>query len=541
MKAKPKVIIGLIIGIALFLIALPLLGVCAEPKPKGTLNIALANLSEEGFLSPKGGGEQVRVWHLVYDNMLYFNEKTGKPIPGLAERFEFSKDGLAITLNVRKGVPWQDTEKWGEVTAEDVKYSYERLMEKNSINIRAPFFQKTVKSIEVVDPYTVKFYFKRPAPEFWFSLFRKHGPIMCKKYVETVGDDKAMFQPIGSGPYRLVERKSGQYLKFEASDEHWRVVPEFKYIIVQIVPEESTRIAMLKTGETDITPVSALKMPDLQKTPGVTAEPWIGGYCVLAVFGGMHPPVDKRYKKGYHQSDPWTDIRVREAMRIAVDREAIIKSIYKGAARPLPIAWSLPGWQDLPPIPYDPERAKKLLAEAGYPNGFEVTLVATSAWAPAFELPQVMEIVAAYYEAIGLKAKIEPMEKGSIRKLNRAAKDVGMIFPWKNTHKAVWGGSHDDKFMPNGSAVHFSDDTLSALLKKFEAEVDVDKRAAYLAEVRDYRYKQKMTIPLFIATPVWAWRTDKVGEWPRSSDDKDHKFSYVRHAKPLNTWRLFTP
>ncbi len=111
----------LTIGIVLLLIALPLLGegAPAKPKPQGTLRIALGSLAEEGFLPDLGDSEQARVWPLVYDYPFYFNLKTRKPIPGLAERFEYSKDGLTLTIYLRKGVFWQGG--WGEVTAEDFR------------------------------------------------------------------------------------------------------------------------------------------------------------------------------------------------------------------------------------------------------------------------------------------------------------------------------------------------------------------------------------------------------------------------------------
>jgi peptide/nickel transport system substrate-binding protein len=412
-------------------------------------------------------------------------------------------------------------------------------MDKNSVNIQAAAYRKLFKTIEMVDRYSVALHLKQTAPELVYDLVKALSPIICKKYTEKVGDQKAMFHPIGSGPYRLVEHKPGEYLKFEASDKHWRVLPEFKYIVVHIVPEESTRIALLKTGAADIAPVTAQHMADLQKTTGITAEPWPGGYNIFACFGGMLTPADKRYKEGYHSKDPWVDRRVREAMNLAIDRQAIVKSVYLGAATPISICWSLPGWDKLPPIPYDPERAKKLLAEAGYPNGFDVTVSATSAWAPAYEIPQVMEIVAAYFEAIGLKVKIKPMDKPQIRALNRSFKDVGMIYPWKDTVKDTYAGRYKDRFAPGANTVYFLSDELTALINKYEPELDPEKRAAYLAQIRDYWVKEWATIPIIVAQEVWAFRNTVVGEWPRSSLDKRHYFSYIRHAKPLNTFRLF--
>ncbi len=116
-------------------------------------------------------------------------------------------------------------------------------------------------------------------------------------------------------------------MKFEAIEDHWRVVLEFKYMILKAIPEASTRIAMLKTGEIDITEIDRQDIAQLQKA-GVGAIPRPpGGYGVFYNFGGMLTPEDKRYVNGYHRTDPWKDIRVREAMSIAIDREAIIKTL----------------------------------------------------------------------------------------------------------------------------------------------------------------------------------------------------------------------
>ena len=98
-----------------------------------------------------------------------------------------------------------------------------------------------------------------------------------------------------------------------------------------------------------------------------------------------------------------------------------------------------------------------------------------------------------------------------------------------------------DKFYPKGGSVYFSTDELTALIDKFDAELDLQKRAGALAKVRDYFYKEWTTIPIVMASPVWAFRNSVVGEWPRSKSDKSHHFEYIRHPKPLNTWRLFTP
>ncbi len=540
MKAQSKVIMGLIMSIVLLLMALPLLGVCAEPKPEGTLNVAVASISQEGFLADLGDIDQGVAWVLVYDYPLYSNQK-GDILPGLAERYEYSKDGLTLTLFLRKGVPWQ--EGWGEVTADDFKYTYDRLGRSLSSVLASPL-RASVKSIEVVNRYTVAFHLKQPAPELWGNLFgwvTSSGPIMCKKYIEAVGDDKAKSKPIGSGPYRLVEHKPGNYMKFEASDKHWRVVPEFKYLFLRIVPEESTRAAMLKTGEIDIAPISVQSIGDLRNHPEITVKERSGGYMLFACFGGMFTPADNRFKEGVHRKDPWADRRVREAMSMAIDRQAIVKSVYKGAAKPMPICWTLEGYEKLKPIPYDPGKAKRLLAEAGYPKGFSMKVAAVSIWDAALEMGQVMEIIATYFQDIGLKVQIVPMDKLELLAMSRSGKSNGFVFPFHEGYKFSYSGYHYQRFAPGGTSPCFQSDELTALINKYETELNLQKRADSLGKVRDYHYNESVTIPLVLASPLWAWRHKQVREWPETPVPRNHYLEYVRHAQPLNTWRAYTP
>jgi ABC-type transport system substrate-binding protein len=176
-----------------------------------------------------------------------------------------------------------------------------------------------------------------------------------QKYVETVGQEKAAKNPIGSGCYRVVEHKGGESLKFEAVEKHWRLVPEYKYVIYQLAPEESTRVAMLKTKELDVVLIDTPRvLNDLDREPGFKTALQPGGYKPTFWFGGMLLPEDKKFVKGYHRQDPWVDVRVREAMNIAIDRKAIVDSIYFGKAKASAIWTSQPGSDELKPYPYDP-------------------------------------------------------------------------------------------------------------------------------------------------------------------------------------------
>ena len=215
----------------------------AAAKPEGTLTVAVPTLAEEGFLPDRNSAAATPLWECVYDYLIYDHSSnpTAKPIPGVAERWEYSKDYLSLTFRLRKGIQFH--EGWGELTAEDVKFTIEFNGRPTSTNITGTELKKGIKSMEVVDRYTLVIHQKKPDPTLWFKFYPAESssmPILCKKYIETVGEEKANRQPIGSGPYRLVEAKLGEYAKFEAYEKHWLVVPEFKNVILRIVPEETT-------------------------------------------------------------------------------------------------------------------------------------------------------------------------------------------------------------------------------------------------------------------------------------------------------------
>ena len=198
--------------------------------------------------------------------------------------------------------------------------------------------------------------------------------VVCRTYVETVGEEKANAHPIGTGPYTLAEaHKKGGPIKLvtiPGVEKHWRISPEFKTVTFLVVPEEATRVAMLKTGEVDLAPIDFDSM-DTIKASGlhIVSIPSPGRPMIR--LGGLVTTDPKRY----NPDNPWAKKEVRQALNYAVDKEAICKNIFKGEAVPTG-AQRLPRSMDIPPYPYDPAKAKQLLAQAGYPKGFPVTMMA---------------------------------------------------------------------------------------------------------------------------------------------------------------------
>ncbi len=538
MKEKTKMGAQLVVGLVLVLIMLPLVKAEAAAKPEGTLTIAVPDLAEEGFLPDRCSETSSPLWESVYDFLIYSdNGAQGKTIPGIAERWEYSKDYRTLTFWLRKGVQFNDG--WGEVTAEDVKFTIEFNTRPTSINVKSTLL-KNISAIDVIDRYKLVIHLKEADPVLWLSFYTAENlslPVLCKKYIETVGEEKANRQPVGSGPYRLVEYKLGDHYTFEAVEKHWLVVPEFKTMILRLVPEEATRIAMVKTGEIDIAMELGIdKLDDLEKA-GLKTVVSKDSNTVFIPFGGMLLPEDKRYIEGYHRKDPWKDLKVREAMNIAVDRKALVKTFYRGLATPAPIYATLPGWDKLEPIPYDPKRAKQLLAEAGYPNGFSFKLY-THVKEPMLQL--LAEAAGGYWEAIGLKAEITRGDYGTWRDLNKTGKTAGWLWTNAMLNYIDWSGRLPGHDLPNSSTPFWQSEETTAAIKKVLREVDPQKREAYFKELARVFRSLYINVPIAFTPRVHAVGK-KVGQWYPGRLRYPKNLIFARHPKSLNTYRLFTP
>jgi len=322
-----------------------------------------------------------------------------KPMPGaafapsLAESWTASKDGLTYEFLLRKNVKFHNGDP---VTAEDVKFSFERYKGAGASTLKA-----RVASVEIVDPLHVRFRFKQPWPDFMtFYATPATGAawIVPKKYVEKVGDDGFKKAPIGAGPYRFVSFNPGVELVVEAYEGYWRKTPAVKRLVFKSVPDESTRLAMLKRGEADVAySIRGANAEEVKRTAGLTLKPTSPTFTEWIVFTQQFDP-----------KSPWADQRVRLAANLAIDRKAINEAEYLGYGklaysiipRDFEFHWAPPAY------PFDPAKAKQLLAEAGYPKGFDAVEMATDAvYAPE------AEAVINGFQAIGIRTRLKPMER----------------------------------------------------------------------------------------------------------------------------------
>src|SRR3989441_2847262 len=293
-----------------------------------------------------------------------------KPMPdkamaaSLAESWTMSRDGLVHEFVLRKGVKFHNGDP---VTAEDVKFSLERYKGAAAGTLKAK-----VAGVEVVDPLRVRIRLKQAWPDFMtFYATPATGAawIVPKKYIEKVGDDGFKKAPVGAGPYRFVSFNPGIEVVLEANEQYWRKTPSVKRLVLKGVPEEATRFAMLKRGEIDIGyGFRGTNAEEIRRAPGLTLKPIPSYGTFWFVFSDQWDP-----------KSIWADRRVRLAFNHAIDREGINKAMTLGFSHvtgsivphDFEFAWPTP------PHAYDPRRAKQLLAEAGYPQGFEAGEITT--------------------------------------------------------------------------------------------------------------------------------------------------------------------
>ena len=329
----------------------------------------------------------------------------GQPMaPSLAESWTVSKDGLTYEFVLRRGVKFHNGDP---LSAEDVKFSFERYR-----GVAVATFKAYVAAVEVVDAHRVRFRLKKPWADFMtFYATPATGAawILPKKYVERVGDDGFKKAPIGAGPYKFVSFNPGIELVLEANEGYWRKTPSVKRLVFKSVPDESTRLAMLKRGEADIVySIRGALAEELRRTSGLTLKPTVG---VFAEWVAMPDQWDPK--------SPWADRRVRLAANLALDRKAINDAEYLGFGKisssiipqDFEFAW-VP-----PPYPYDPARARQLLAEAGYPRGFD----AGEIYSDMVYVP-ITEAAANFLHAVGIRAKVRGLERASFQKSDQEKK-----------------------------------------------------------------------------------------------------------------------
>ncbi len=391
-----------------------------QTKPYGELKIGLGTLGNERFDPILANTTTIgNLLTPMFDFVMWLDkaalreqtsEKKSDLRPVVVDSWEVSADGLSWTYHIHKGIKFHNGE---ELTADDVKFSIEQYLRSDTY---LTYVKNMVQRVEKVDDYTVRIYTQGKQPYLAYMMALTNTPasgiVLPKDYIEKNGMEYFERYPIGSGSFKYVRRVPGDMVEYEALDEHWYQTAAFKKLTVILMPEEVTRMASLKTGAVDITEVSIEGAADLDR----------GGYKTFVVdiqtpMAQFHGAYDSRAA-----GMPITDIRVRQALSLAINRDEIRQSFFSGkAGPPMPAYFNessddidVPYWRDYVAklYRYDPDEAKRLLKEAGYADGFTIKFYTFAARGASF-LPKLGEVIQAYWSKVGVKAEIVPIDQGT--------------------------------------------------------------------------------------------------------------------------------
>ena len=405
--------------------------------------------------------------------------------PGLAESWTVSKDGLTYDFVIRKNAKFHNGDP---VTADDVKFTFERYK-----GASAGLLKGKVKDVQVTAPNRVRFVLKEAWPDFmafYGTSATGAGWIVPKKYIEKVGEDGFKKAPVGAGPFKFVSFNPGIELVLEAFPEYWRKPPQVKRMIMRSIPDEATRAAAVKTGEVDLAYLfGGAIAEDLRRTPNVkVVAPLVYGMYWLDFLDQWDP------------KSPWHDRRVRLAASLALDRNAINQAEMIGLGRitgsfvPPEFEFAL----RVEPPPFDPKRAKQLMVEAGYPNGFDAGDLT-----PLPPYTALGEAVGGFLQAIGIKTKVRSMERAAYLGAWREKKIHGLLIGATGAAGKA-AARLEPFFTKNGIYAYGSLPEIDDLFQRQAKEMDRKQREVLLHQIQRLVAERTLAAPIFQQGFIWG-------------------------------------
>jgi dipeptide transport system substrate-binding protein len=425
----------------------------------------------------------------IYDTLLEFERGGTKLLPNLVEKWTLSKDGREYVFSLRRGVKWQSGKNFTpsrDFNADDVLFMFERQWKESN-----PYFKVTsanhsyfsslglstlVKAVEKIDDNTVRFTLNQPNAPFLASLAMTFSGVQSKEYADTLlksgTPEKLDQEPIGTGPFALVHYQKDAQIRYKAFDKYWKGRAKIDDLIFSITPDPSVRWAKLQKGECHVMPYpNPADLDSMRRDPKVT---------VLE-----QPGLNVGYLAYNTTKKPFDDVRVRKALNMAIDRKNILNAVYLGtgvaAVNPIPPGlWSYN--KATVDDPFNPEEARKLLAAAGYKEGFSTDL-----WAMPVQRPynpnakRIAELMQADLAKIGVKTEIKSFEWGEYRKrMQNGEHQMGML-GWTN------GNGDPDDFFSNllscsaasangGNVAKFCHPALEELIQKAKVSTVMTER-----------------------------------------------------------------
>jgi len=425
------------------------------------------------------------VYHVhMFDSLVGLEGDELKPVGLLAERWE-NVNPSTWRFYLRKNVKFHNGEAFD---AEDVKYSFETYVDAK--NKRAPF-ARGIQRVDIRDPHTVDVITSEPLASVLFNVVRMY--ILPRDTREKMGAQAFSEQPVGTGPYKFVEWKRDQQAVLDANPAYWRGAVQPRRLVFRVIKDASTRAAELRAGGVDIIAAPPVPQLDILDAGDTQVAPVKGGRVIIYPFNMSAKPFDNR--------------KVREAVNIAVNREAIVRNVLGGRGIVLAGPFT-PAWLGFDPAvrphAYDAARARQLLAEAGYPQGFESTWQISSG--VFLKDTEIAEAVAGQLRQVGVRLKIVPTERAKLQKDSQEGTFDGIT-------SLAWGTQFEPDPMLNWvfSKPYMSTPRLTELVKQGRTEVDLGKRARIYQDL--YRTAHEEATWLFVHAQDELWARRRSVSW----------------------------
>ncbi|WML57392.1 ABC transporter substrate-binding protein [Neobacillus sp. PS2-9] len=458
-------------------------------------------------------GDTFKVTENIYDTLLDYGDTDTTLKPKLAKSWEVTPDGLTYTFKLQEGVKFHDGT---DFNADAVVFNFNRWM--NGDEDKFPYYTMfggyvkdeghVIKEVKALDANTVQFVLKRPMAPFLKNLAMSPFAIASPAAVEKYGDDYRS-HPVGTGPFKFVEWKQNDRITLEKNPDYWvKGLPKLNKVIFRVIPENTARLNALVNGEIDI--MDGLNDSDAK---AVTSNDKLKIY--------ERPSMNVAYLSFTLTRKPFDNKLVRQALNYAIDKKAIIDAFYGGNAIPAknPMPPSIEGYNDsIEEYKYDPEKAKELLKEAGYPNGFEMELWAMNiARLYMAEPPKVAEVIQDNLSKVGIKVKLNTLEWATY--LDKAAKGDfdAFLMGWTGDNgdpdNFLYTLLDKDAIGANNYS-RYSSDPLHDLLIQAQQGTDQEKRNELYKKAQEIIHEDAPWVPLLHSKPLSAASKDVVGYIP---------------------------
>ena len=528
-------LLGLVMASGFFLAATP------TPSSAGEARGQRLIFASAGFHDSNRFWTIARPDHLQYDpfleTLLDVDPKSGEYTPRLAEKWQASPDYKEWTFVLRKGVPFHFG--YGEFTAKDVVHSHSFMLRDDATATLAPFW-RLVEEIKVIDDHQVVFRMKQPSTIMPYAASRAGDlRLVSKAQWDKEGVEGLDKRPAGTGSYRYLGRQPGLSIAFERVDNHWGgEKPDFQELEMRVVREEATRLAMLLGGEAHAADLPReLQKDALRRGMKIVASSFPVDWMTVYLGGQYHIPGDPKFKPDV----PWNKKQVRQAMNIAVNRKEMLDSIFAGKGTytyvsgwlPISEGWN-PEWEKRfdQLYGYNPDKARALLKEAGYPPGTIKLKILAFTEPGESEGPSVAEALGIYFQDVGIEAEIEVLDWAKVREMFRKKEIHCCVWPniisWRPSEEWI-----RTSYYSKAAGHNFEDEFIEKHYLALAQTVNPEERQRLARAIGDHLYEEFADIPLFWFANEVVVNPKVVADWiyPGIGAGRSTHFHLVKAVK----------